>query len=70
MMYPCSPSLRLLPVSGNEVAVCYRRASWARQRAKHANDPVLKQSLIAMEQRWLSRVHWDEFLGWTAEIVN
>jgi hypothetical protein len=70
MMYPRSPSLRSLPVPGNEVAVCYRRASWARERAKLVNDPVLKQCLIDMERRWLSRVHADEFVERLTEITD
>jgi hypothetical protein len=35
----------------------------AREHAKQVNDPVLRQCLIAMERRWLSRVHGDEFFG-------
>jgi len=70
MPNPCSPSFRSLAVPGYEVAMCYRRANWACERAKHINDPILKQSLIAMEQRWLSRVHGDEFLGRPTEIVD
>jgi len=70
MMYPCLPSLQTLPMPGNEVAVCYRRASWAREHAKHVNDPVLRQCLVAMERRWLSRVHGDEFLGRQAEFPD
>ena len=56
--------------SDKDVAACYRRASWARERLNQVNDPVLKQSLIAMERRWLSRVHGDEFLGRLAEITD
>ena len=55
---------------GNEIAVCYRRASWARERAKHVNDPVLKQSLVDMERRWLARVHGDEFVERLTEIAD
>jgi hypothetical protein len=70
MMYPCSPSLRSLSMPGNEIAVCYRRASWARERAKHVNDPVLKQSLVDMERRWLARVHGDNFIARLSEIAD
>jgi hypothetical protein len=80
MVYPCSPSLRSpslhspslrsLSMPGNEIAVCYRRASWARERAKHVNDPVLKQSLVDMERRWLARVHGDEFVERLTEIAD
>jgi hypothetical protein len=37
---------------------------------EHVNDPVLRQGLIAMEQRWLSRVHGSEFLGRLADIAD
>jgi hypothetical protein len=75
MIYPCSPSLRSpslrsLSMPGNEIAMCYRRASWARERAKHINDPVLKQSLVDMERRWLARVHGDEFVERLTEIAD
>jgi hypothetical protein len=70
MMCPCSPSLRSLSVPGNEIAVCYRRASWARERAKHVNDPILKQCLIDMERRWLSRIHGDELIGRLTEFTD
>jgi hypothetical protein len=70
MMYPHSPRLGSLPPSDQEVATCYRRASWAREQAEHVNDPVLRQCLIAMERRWLSRVHGDEFLGRLTEFAD
>jgi hypothetical protein len=69
-MYPHSPRLLSLPPSDKEVATCYRRASWAREHAKQVDDPVLRQCLIAMERRWLSRLHGDEFLGRLAEFPN
>jgi hypothetical protein len=70
MLYPRSPSFRSLAVPGYEVATCYRRANWARERAKQINDPLLKRSLLAMERRWLSRVHGDEFFGRLTEIAD
>jgi hypothetical protein len=62
-MYPHSSRLGPSPASDQEIATCYRRASWAREHAKQVNDPVPRQCLIAMERRWLSRVHGDEFFG-------
>jgi hypothetical protein len=70
MMYPHFTRHWSLPRSDKEVAACYRRANWARERMKQVNDPVLKQGLIAMERRWLSRVHGDEFLGRLTEITD
>ena len=67
-MYPYCPRLWSSPSSDTEVATCYRRASWAREHARHTDDPVLRQGLIAMERRWLLRVHGDEFLGRPPEI--
>jgi hypothetical protein len=57
-------------VPGNRVAECYRHATKARERAKHVNDPVLKQYLIDKEGRWLSRVHGDEFIGGLTEFAD
>jgi hypothetical protein len=57
-------------VPGNRVAECYRHATKARERAKHVNDPVLKQYLIDKEGRWLSRVHGDEFIGGLTEFTD
>ena len=65
-MYPHSSKLG----SDQEVATCYRRASWAREHAKQVNDPVLRQRLIAMERRWLLRINGGEFLGRLTEFAD
>jgi len=70
MVHPHSTRHGSLPRSDQEIAACYRRASWARERMEHVNDPVLRQGLIAMEQRWLSRVHGSEFLGRLTDIAD
>ena len=57
-MYPHSSRLG----SDQEVATCYRRANWAREHVKHVDDPVLRECLIAMERRWLSRLQQDELI--------
>jgi hypothetical protein len=61
-MYPHSPRLWSLPPSDKEVVECYRHATEARERAKHINDPLLKQWFIDVERGWLSRLHRHEFI--------
>jgi hypothetical protein len=55
---------------GKEVAECYRHGSEARERARHVNDPTLRQYLLEMELRWLSRVHGDEFIRRLTEFTD
>ena len=69
-MHPDLTRHRSLPRSDKDVATCYRRANWARERMQDVDDPVLKQCLVAMERRWLSRVHGDEFLGRLTDITD
>ena len=55
---------------GKEVAECYRHGSEARERASRVNDAALRQYLLDMELRWLSRVHGDEFVQRLTEFTD
>jgi len=69
-MYPNSSRLGSSRASDQEVATCYRRANWAREHAKHVDDPVLRECLIGMERRWLSRLHGDELIERLAGLTD
>jgi len=40
-----------------EIAECYRHASEARDYAKFAHDPALRQDYLEMERRWIFLAH-------------
>ena len=51
----------MLQKLSKEIATCYRHAAECRERAKQAVDPVAKQELFEMEQKWLFLARSYEF---------
>jgi hypothetical protein len=54
-----TPTLRLRLTQ--EIAECYVRAALAHMRAMQAHDPIVKQELLKMEQRFASMARNYEF---------